>query len=184
MLLQCIPLIKWCTGGRGSDFASRALTVMSSRPGPISAANGDAVTLAAVPLSCCCQRARRRHCLKAAKSRLDKEQAVLHVPPQRHRGDAMEGWCLVQSAGTSNLASKQQRVHAYRLHVTTQTEHQVQRGLLLDVVSRQGTAVVQLLANRHTEIITINKVLQTPARGTQAGKHKGTSRRTTAYRRR
>ena len=39
------------------------------------------------------------------------------------------------------------------LHATTQAQHQVQRGLLLDVVVGQGAAVLQLLAGKDEALL-------------------------------
>merc|ERR1711907_172418 len=39
------------------------------------------------------------------------------------------------------------------LHTTTETEHQVERGLLLDVVVRQGAAVLELLAGKDEALL-------------------------------
>ena len=43
--------------------------------------------------------------------------------------------------------------HEAHLHATTQAQHQVQRGLLLDVVVGQGAAILQLLASKDQALL-------------------------------
>ena len=45
-----------------------------------------------------------------------------------------------------------QSLHKY-LHATTQTQHQVEGGLLLDVVVCQGAAVLELLASKNQALL-------------------------------
>ena len=59
-------------------------------------------------------------------------------------------------------------------HATTQTEHQVQSGLLLDIVVRKGTAVLKLLAREDqallapSEFTTVVSVRDRPCRRTES----------------
>jgi hypothetical protein len=49
--------------------------------------------------------------------------------------------------------SVDQAVSEFHLHAATQAQHQVQRGLLLDVVVGQGAAVLQLLAGKDEALL-------------------------------